>query len=151
MEDKKVSLTHEQLLKALYFILDLFSRPNIPFFLLGETAYCVKNKKLLTGDKITVGIRKLDFQKPNMSIMEAFYLADTVNKKFIEYTFEGVPIEVKIIDSPDPMFTSLDSVVYQYEYFKVPNPFNKYWENRKTYEPRKVGVPAVSKLQKING
>lgn len=82
--------------------------------------------KKLSGTKVTVGIRDLDFQHTSLSIMEAFYLADEVGENYIKYTYEGVPILVKIMRDDDGMFTHTNSVQYDYEYFQVPNPFDRY-------------------------
>ena len=129
----KTSLPHDKLMKALYFMLDLFSRPNIPFFLLEETAKAAHDNKDMEGDHITVGIRKLDYQPVNMGIMNAFYMYKDISEKQIEYVYEDVPIIVKIIDSSEPMFTNLNTFMYQYEPFSLPNPFDKYWEQRQQF------------------
>ncbi len=84
------------------------------------------NKRNLSGRGITVGIRDVDFQHTSLSIMETFYLADEIGSNFIKYTHEGVPVLVKIIKDVDGMFTNTNSVQYDYEYFQVPNPFDKY-------------------------
>ena len=127
------TFTHEQLLAALYFILDHFSRSNTPFFLTGDTARAVKDSRLLSGNKITVGIRKLDFQDRMMGILEAFKTADEIGDKSIKYTYNDVPIEVQVIDDSSDLFTSLNQVMYQHDFFKLPNPFEKYWANRNIY------------------
>lgn len=130
---KSPSLSHEKLMKALYFVEDLFSRPNIPFFLLDETALSAKENKNLEGDHITVGIRKLDFQPNNISMMDSLYMPKSIDDKHIEYVYDDVPITVKIIDSADDMFRNLNTFMYQYEAFSLPNPFDKYWETRHQY------------------
>lgn len=83
-----------------------------------------KNK--LSGDKVTVGIREVDFKHTSLTIMEAFFLAEDIGENYIKYTFEGVPILVKIMRDEDGMFTNTNSVQYDYEYFNVPNPFDRY-------------------------
>ena len=127
------TLTHEQLLAALYFILDHFSRSNTPFFLTGDTARAVKDGKLLSGDKVTVGIRKLEFQDRMLGILEAFKAADEIGDNYIKYTYNGVPIEVQVIDNSEDLFTSLNEIMYQHDFFKLPNPFETYWANRHSY------------------
>lgn len=131
--EQKQTLSHDRLLKTLYFMLDLFSRGNIPFFLMGETANQVKHDKPLSGDKLELGIRYLDFQPRTLSILAAFYFADEVNEHEIKYTYEGVPVSVKVVYSDDPMFTSLDTKMYMHDNFSLPNPFERYWETRHLY------------------
>lgn len=130
---KTTSLPHDKLMKALYFVEDLFSRPNIPFFLLDETALAAKENRQMEGDRITVGIRKLDFQPNNISMMNSLYQYKSIDDKHIEYVYCDVPITVKIIDSTDDMFRNLNTFMYQYEAFSLPNPFDKYWETRHQY------------------
>ena len=132
-EEVKFSFPHEKLLKALYFMFDLFSRANVNFFLLGNTAKCAKENKLLEGDSVTIGIRALDVQERSLGILEAFQRADTINDSEIKYTIDGVPVIVKIIRSSEPMFTNCDTFMYQYEFFSIPNPFDEYWKNRAKY------------------
>lgn len=125
--------SHDQLLSALYFILDHFSRSNTPFFLTGDTARSVKDGKALFGEKITVGIRELDFQDRMMGILEAFKKADEIGEKLIKYTHNGVPIEVQVVNDSSNMFTSLNEIMYSHDFFKLPNPFETYWANRNNY------------------
>lgn len=124
---------HDKLLQALYFAFDLFSRPNIPFFLLDDTARSAKDNQPLKGSQITVGIRDLEYQERSMSIMSAFCLPIEKDETHMRFEFEGVPILVKIIQNGGAMFTSLDNVHYYYESFNVPNPFDVYWDNRDKY------------------
>lgn len=133
VEKIKPKFEHAQMLEALYFIHDLFSRPNIPFFLLDETARQVKNRELLSGRALIVGIRKVDFQERNISMMEAVFPADVVGKDFICYTYIGVPIRVLVLHERGDMFTNPDTVMYQHEFFNIPNPFEEYWANRMLY------------------
>lgn len=130
----KPKFNHEQLMDALYFTADLFSRPNIPFFLMGKTAFEVKNKMLLEGDRIDVGIRKVDLTLPTIGILDAFYTPEHFDGRKITYKYKDIPIFVHIVDSTESMFSSLDTFMYQYEPFSVPNPFNKYWEEHEKYE-----------------
>lgn len=113
---------------------DLFSRANMPFFLLDETARCAKENKTMEGDQVTVGIRQVDFQERALGILEAFKKADLIGEHEIKYTVEGVPTIVKVIKSSEPMFTNPDTFMYQYEVFSIPNPFAEYWKNRQKWE-----------------
>lgn len=124
------TFSHEELLKALYFIHDLFSRPNLPFFLLEDTAESVVENRPLKGECITVGIRDVDFQERPLSIMEAFFVADRIGKDYIRYTYENVPIMVRVMKDEQGIFTNTDYKIYNHESFRVPNPFGTYWESR---------------------
>jgi len=130
MTVEKKTFNHIQLMAALYFMYDLFSRPNIPFFLLDETAKNAKELKKQEGEGVTVGIRDLDAQHVNFSIMDAFRLPDSRTDKEIKYTVDNVPVTVKIVKNAGHMFTALDTFLYERENFCVPNPFKEYWQIR---------------------
>lgn len=133
MSTSEKPFTHDQLLKALYFIFDLFSRANMPFFLTEDTAECAKKGLPLKGNKVTVGIRQLDNQAHSFSILEAFFLADKIGKNQIRYTYEGIPIIVEVVHDNDPMYTFTDTIIYQQEWFHLPNPYDKYVEKRSQF------------------
>lgn len=132
-EEKRKEFSHEQLLAALYFVLDLFSRPNLPFFLLDSTAKSVKDNLPLEGEALHVGIRNVDFQDSSLSILNAFKGADEIGDNFIKYTHNEVPVIVHVVKDHDGRFTSTDPKLYFYEYFNLPNPFDTYWNERGNY------------------
>ena len=91
------------------------------------------HNKPLSGDQITVGIRKLEYGEHPFSIMQAFSQAEEFSENGIKYSVDGVPVIVRVVDSSDPMFQALNTVMYQHEFFNVPNPFDEYWKNRSLY------------------
>ena len=130
LQETKPSLSHDELLKGLYFVFDLFSRSNTPFFLLGDTAKAVIENKSLSGDKVEVGVRKVEYQDRPFGIMQAFHQAESFTDNEILYKIDNIPVVVKVIDSLDPMFMATNTVMYQHEFFNIPNPFKEYWEKR---------------------
>jgi hypothetical protein len=131
IEESKPQLTHDQLLKALYWVFDLFDRALINFFLVGKTAECVVFKKQLEGDCIEVGVRHNEWKSGSLRIIEAFALADKVDKKYALYTYNNIPIIVHILED-HPTITSPDMVLYQSEYFRIPNPYKEFLEVKNT-------------------
>lgn len=117
----------EELLKALYWIWDAFERSNMPFFLIGSTAESAIANRELQGDKVTVGVRKVEWISGARRIFEAFAIPDTEENDTAYFTYEGVPVELRIF-ADNPYITSPDMVRYKYEEFKVPNPYAKFKE-----------------------
>lgn len=123
VEITKPQFTHEKLLKALYWVYDLFERANIPFMLLGETAKCAHNNIKLSGDGIEIGVKDTDWHESNIRIIESCYLANTIEKHKVTYTHEGVPITCLIIKDYGRNNYSYNQVMYEREFFNLPNPY----------------------------
>ena len=124
--------TNEQLLEALHTIEDFMDQLLTPYFLLGKTAECVKNNKLLEGTGIDVGIR-------DKSLTQYFYdiVADQLKltKEQVKDGFEykavnGVPIRIKVYTRDYSFFKYPDHVVYQFGTYDLANPFESYWKAR---------------------
>ena len=52
------------------------------------------------------------------------------NAKGYEYTFEGIPIQIRVIKRRYSFFERPDQRFYKVDDFKIPNPFEKYWRAR---------------------
>src|SRR4030042_3034842 len=87
----------EELEKALFNVDDLMDRLNIPYVLLGKVAYAAKHDRFLEGDKITVGVRATEILEERKNMILTVVPTAKISEKKIEYEFEGVPIEIKII------------------------------------------------------
>ena len=53
-----------------------------------------------------------------------------ISNDLIKYTYNGVPIECKIIHQRYPWFRYPNAIGYNYDDFKTPNPFDKYYKAR---------------------
>src|SRR3990167_1725076 len=135
--------TLEQLNAALRAVYDLWE--YWPYMLFGDTANGVKEGKLY-GDKIELGIQSKYLTKDVLSAIKTHlqYEIDRgrceyseVSDKWIKYTWKlnksdlvSVPIECKVIHRNYQFFKNPDHVVYNYDEFRVPNPFEKYYKAR---------------------
>lgn len=126
-EQLKQELFHERLLEALYWIWDAMERGNMNFFVIGDTADSVINNKDLSGTKITVGVRRLEWNSGAKRIVDAFATPLTETDDKVTYEYEGVPVELYLFDD-DPSITSPNQIIYHSEYFKFPNPYSKFQE-----------------------
>jgi len=52
------------------------------------------------------------------------------NAKGYEYTFEGIPVQIRVIKRRYSFFERPDQRFYKVDDFKIPNPFEKYWKAR---------------------
>lgn len=126
-----VDLGHDKLLEALFFFWDGFERSSIDFFLIGDTCKQVKADKELSGDKLTLGVRRLEWDSGQGRVFEAFmeHEKQTPLKKddLLIYDFKGVPVFVYLYED-NPCLTGLDIVFYANETFNTPNPYNTFAE-----------------------
>ena len=103
-----------------------------------ETARGIKDQNLTT-DKITgaIHIRNLQAEVKSAIKTQLDYWQDrkisepyTMNDDVISWTYNGVPVEIKILKRRYNFFENYDPVTYNYDDFKLANPFEKYWKAR---------------------
>ncbi len=128
-EVKEIQFTHDELLKALFFMWDAFERSTLDFFLIKDTADQIISGGQLTGPHLDLGIRKLEWESGNRSIFDTFveHEKSYVGEKdgVYEYKFGNVPIFVKVYDQ-NPCLDSFDIVFYANETFNTPNPYKRF-------------------------
>lgn len=122
---EKVAPTHDQLLKALYWMFDVMDRALINFYVVGETGECIRNKKDLTGTRVMVAVRKNDWESGARRIADAFAPNFVDNGETVDYEYEGVPVRLFVLPDSTTL-TNHDTVIYNSEYFKLPNPYEQF-------------------------
>jgi hypothetical protein len=131
-EVPQISLPANELLQALYFIWDAAERGQLQMFLIGDTAKQVIANEDLKGDKITVGVRRNEWNSGQGRIAQTFMEHELGTKAVeldsqVSYKFRGVPIIIKLYEE-NPCLTSFDVVYYGYETFNLPNPYKTFVE-----------------------
>ncbi len=131
MEKKPINLPHDKLLEALFFFWDAFERSSLNFFLTKETADQIKAGKPLTGDRLTFGIRKMEWNA-NGRILKGFMEHEKVIPKKLDgntllFTYKYIPVYLTIYED-NPCITSFDVVFYNNETFNTPNPLSTFNE-----------------------
>ena len=125
------ALTHSQLLAALLFFWDAFERSTLNFFLIRDTAHQVIDNVDLSGDSLTLGLRKMEVNGGQFRIFKDFITHEKVKVTEFEkgylFDYKGVPVFLYIYDE-NPCLDSLDIVHYAYETFNTPNPFKAFEE-----------------------
>ena len=123
------SLTHAQLLAALYWCYDSFSRVPILFFPIFDTAKQIMKNDELSGTHLDIGVRELEWYSGGKSILDAFidhFMIPTESTgNIVTYKVDGVPIRIHILKD-DVCLTQCDTVLYEHEDFKIPNPYERF-------------------------
>lgn len=121
----KPQFTHPQLLSALYYMWDAFDRALMPMFLCYDTAKSVINKGQLSGESIHVGVRENDWRSGSRAIVDAFAPIYEERLGYNLYYFKDIPIYLHILPEAH-CIKSTNIVLYQQEYFRLPNPYNEF-------------------------
>ena len=126
----KPVFAYDKLLQALYWIWDAFDRANMGMFLVYGTAESVFENKLPDGNKITVGVRLNEWNSGSTPILKAFTGEPLeVTEKYVRFKnpFNNVPIYLYIFKD-DPCIINTQEILYEREYFKVPNTYKRFIE-----------------------
>lgn len=126
-EAKTESYPHDKLLAALFFFWDGFERSSMNFFLVKQTAEQVMSNSELSGDRITLGIRRTEWRGGQAGIFKDFMEHEGIvpvekTKEYLKFVYQDVPVYLYFY--PDsPTLTSFDVYFYCNETFNVPNPY----------------------------
>ena len=124
------NFTAEQLEKALLNVDDLFDRCLLgeKYFLLGDTGMSAHTNTPLFG-RIEVGIEDRYLTPEVRSTIKDYAGAEEVDGK-INYAFEGVPVEIKVIKRKYKFLENPEPVIYGFEDYQLPNPYDRYFTAR---------------------
>lgn len=130
-EAVSTSYPHQKLLEALYLIWDAAERGQLQMFLVGDTAKQAIAQGDLSGDKITVGVRRNEWDSGQGRIAQTF-LEHELGHKLVDIDNEvliqdraGTPISIKLYNE-NPYLESFDIIYYGYETFLLPNPYSEF-------------------------
>lgn len=126
------SFTNEEMQQALFYIQDILERAMIPFMLFGIVAKKIEASPDadIKGEKVEIGILKRHLTGYGKSTLRAFIVWDDVDGKMV-LDYKGVPIEITIVNDDYLFLRNPDTRWYKVTEFKIPNPFEDYWKNRK--------------------
>ena len=135
---KDSELTSDQLHDALRSMWDMME--YYEWYPTLDTALAIKQQNgLLMKDKISGAIHtrhlirevrsaiktQLDYWQ-SRNISDPYEMTDD----YIKWTYKGVPVELKILKRRYSFFNNPDPVTYNYDDYKLANPFDKYWPAR---------------------
>lgn len=126
-----VQFSQEQLEATLLDCFDLMGRALLDslFLVLGDTARCLKEDKLLEGNGIDIGIEDRYVDNALLGIVKEYTNATVTDKGFV-YDFNGVPVRCKFIKRKYDCLVYPDVKFYGPEQYRIPNQFSVYWRIR---------------------
>jgi len=115
--------------EALRWVGDLLEWSQIPYFLIGDTLKQVMDGQTLEVEKIEIGVKARNLTQDTKKLLKTFApwveFGDIINLEF-----EGVPIEIKLIKRNYEFFKNPDIAYYNYDEYKIPNPWERYLKAR---------------------
>lgn len=126
----------DKLLAALYHAWDGADRGALTMFFRGISAKQAIAQQELQSPVLTLGFRKAEYISGQGRIFKAFMEHENIQLRevkrlkgdYIEYDDNGAPVEIKLYDD-NPTIMDCDPIVYKYETFKVPNPYQDFVDN----------------------
>lgn len=120
---------------AMRDLYDVAERAMLPYVLLGDAA-----RQLFDGvdgfngndikvDKLEWGMFEKNLTPEIKSLFLVWRFEPWLDKGF-KYEFQGVPVYVHVITRKYKWFDVPDMKFYGPDFFKIPNPFEKYWKAR---------------------
>lgn len=132
-------LSDGELRQALLFVIDIFDRCQIPFFVLGDTAKQIKESytPILESDKLEVGVMRGALHKPLYDLLEGMFpenftrVRDKTNMmRYITFEYAGVPVSIRIFSKDYGVFDNPEIRFFDVEQVYIPNPFEVYWQKK---------------------
>ena len=124
---------HEEIFKALMYLLDNMNRATIPWIVVGklsEQMYAL-DLPVLAADKIEAVVLRRHMSRSGVSmLMSLLKEADDIeqDEDVITFTHFGVPVQLTTVDNDTEYFSNPDTRIYMTEIFRFPNPYSKYLE-----------------------
>jgi hypothetical protein len=131
MEKQAITISAQQLEDALFHVQEMCERAQIPFMLFGNTAKHVYRGEGLEGDEeVNIGVKKGELTDHQFRTLKQFIPHLEANQYQLSYTHNGVPVLIDVIHTEYKVFKEPDTKFFMYEFFKIPNPFEEYWQKR---------------------
>lgn len=119
---------HFKLEAALLYAQDILERSQIPFVVLGDAAYQMRNNMPLQGHKIVLGVMERHAVKECTSLLTIIDPTIETLTDGYRLLYQGVPVFIKVLTKDYPTLLDPDIVFYSIETFRIPNPFELYWK-----------------------
>jgi hypothetical protein len=99
---------------------DAMDRGLVNFVLAGKTALSAKLNEKLEGDGITLAVRRLELESGERRILDSVIQPVSEDEDKLVYVYKDIPIQVYILNDHS-CITSPDQIMYEHEFFKIPN------------------------------
>ena len=126
-----IKYSHDKIQEALLQVDDYFERALIPYMLFDDIALQVyEDTPKFEVDEISCGVLRKNWTQSGSSIFRMYVPKLEYLKTSVNFTANGVPVIVWIIDNSYQFLENPDSRPYYTADFKLPNPFKDYWKAR---------------------
>ena len=120
---------------ALRWIAELLECSQIQFLVLGDLIKPMVDDVAAEVEKIEIGVNKNSWSETTKSLMRTFFLRTPfegidLDVPILKLDFNGVPIEIKVIQRNYEFFKNPDTAYYWTDEYKIPNPWDKYLKSR---------------------
>ena len=125
------SLPYDALTEVLEYTRNMFEACQVPLLLLQQTGYQAKIGQGISGTAINTGVMRHNLTEFQFPMLKSIMPTNTVyepNK--ITFVRNNVPVFIKIINRNYKFLQNPDTVLWQYEAFQVPNPWDDYYRVR---------------------
>ena len=132
MTMNQTGFSSEQLNSALLELDDLFTRVGLVniYLLIGQTGRAVKDGADLSGDRLEVSIPAKTVTPEVKSNLKIYAPGLVETDKGFGFTVNGIPVDVRVIQRNYKFFQYPEPIIYKYEDYQLPNPFEGYWKSR---------------------
>lgn len=130
----KIEFTHDQLFQAMLHAQEQMQRCQILFVVLGDAAHAIYYNHPMTNHRIVFGVLQQHAVPNLVSVLKVVEPDLEMLTDGWRFTYERVPVYVKIITKNYHTLTNPDTKFYYYDVWKIPNPFNEYWECETHYD-----------------
>lgn len=126
MKKINTEFTPDELEVALFEVFDLMDDAQLEFFPMNHTAEQMYNNIPLEGEKLTFGVKKSNLTETTIDLLKISRPSIDLGDKKIKIISNRVPVEIRIISYHYRVLDNLDTIVYAYETFLMPNPFEAF-------------------------
>ena len=122
----------DQLNRAILALFDTMSRdPGLQFdyVMAGDTARCLHDNQPLDCYKIELVAPKKRATVEVLSMLRV-WASPEANDKVVKWSINGIPVTLKFLENWSDPFRYADQRVYGPEFYKIPNQWAFYWENK---------------------
>ncbi len=119
--------TEEELRDVLMWAEEVMNRCQIPFVVLGSAAYQIVHDEPLNVPKITLGVLKQHAVEEQTSLLKACDPSLEINMDGWTFTKGSAKVIVRVLTKKYKTLMDPDTHWYFVEPFRIPNPFQEYW------------------------
>jgi hypothetical protein len=108
---------------------DVLQRCQIPFVVLGDIAYQMKHDLPLRADKVVFAVLQRNAVQDTVSLLPTVEPKIEVLTDGWRIVYHDIPVYIKVMPKDYEVLMDPDTVFYWVTEFRVPNPFEKYWNS----------------------